>query len=92
MVGRPWGITCDAQGSNDVGDDGAKAIAASLEVNTSLQALYCVRFLYCASGFGFCGRLFACCDVLSVRVNACYVEQQSYKQQRGNIDRARSQN
>jgi len=79
------------QASNDVGDDGAKAIAASLKVNSSLLELYLVRFLKCASGFGFGRRVFACCDVLSVKDNDCYVEQQSYKQQRGNSDRARSQ-
>ena len=37
------GITCDAQDINDVGDDGVTAIAASLKVNSSLQALYCVQ-------------------------------------------------
>jgi hypothetical protein len=34
------------QAGNDVGDDGAKAIAASLEVNSSVQRLYLVRFLF----------------------------------------------
>ncbi len=34
------------QDSNDVGDDGAKAIAASLEVNSSLIYLHLVRFLF----------------------------------------------
>ena len=69
MVGHPWIITCDVQDSNDIGDDGAKAIGASLEVNSGLQKLICVRVLYCALGFGFGRRIFACCDVLSARVN-----------------------
>jgi hypothetical protein len=34
------------QAGNDIGDDGATAIAASLKVNSSLLELHLVRFMF----------------------------------------------
>jgi hypothetical protein len=54
-----WWLTCAVQSGNQIGDVGAKSIAAAVEGNSSLLELHLVRWSFscriCVSFFLFCG-------------------------------------
>jgi hypothetical protein len=78
------------QAGNNVGAKGAGAIAEALKVNTSLETIYLVGFLFDL----FLLRLMCtCCDLLSVRGNVCGTGQQQCRRQghRGDYYSSRSQ-